>query len=68
MALIACSSHTLKTLASSQATTTALALESFARAATLTIIGKPLMSASGLLGKRDDAKRAGMMTVKGKGD
>jgi hypothetical protein len=35
-----------------------------ARSATLTIMGLPPKSASGLSGKRVDAMRAGIMTVK----
>ena len=41
-----------------------VAPDSRARSATRTTIGVPPRSASGLFGRRVDARRAGMMTVK----
>jgi hypothetical protein len=48
----------------SAATTTSCAAERRARSATRTTIGLPAMSASGLFGRRVEASRAGIRTVK----
>src|SRR5439155_21826790 len=48
----------------SVATTVRIAVLFMARCATRTTMGAPLMSARGLLGRRVDARRAGMRTVK----
>mmetsp|Transcript_6315 Transcript_6315/g.25626 ORF Transcript_6315/g.25626 Transcript_6315/m.25626 type:complete len:378 (+) Transcript_6315:2469-3602(+) len=59
-----CAAQAAMTSGASVATTTWPASDAAARRATWTIIGSPARSASGLLGSRVDASRAGMMTVK----
>ena len=59
-----CASQAATMRSSSAATTTRLALDSMARCATRTTMGSPAISARGLSGKRLEAMRAGMTTVK----
>ncbi|MNS63500.1 hypothetical protein D3C72_965960 [compost metagenome] len=59
-----CAAQASATAAASVATTVRRADEAWARSATRTIIGCPPISASGLFGRRVEASRAGITTVK----
>jgi hypothetical protein len=63
-AAIPCSAHAAITAAWSVATITFVAEDRAARSATRTTIGLPQISAKGLFGKRVDAMRAGIITIK----